>query len=181
MTHSTLRPFRLFDCFDPLDSKDPDVQALLMADLYSNFFQWIKQSIVLVESFIPADALIAIFLFSIIAFIGTLIAIPAILIRLPEDYFGEEKPHSWMSTYHPIIRKISFLLKNGVGYIFLLAGIAMLVLPGQGILTMLIGISLIDFPGKRKFEKKLICLPGVLKTINALRQKYGKPPLSVNC
>ena len=142
---------------------------------------WIEQSMTLVESFIPGNVLIAIFIVSIIAFVGTLLAIPAILLRLPEDYFDEEKPHTWMETYHPIIRKISLFLKNGVGYIFLLAGIAMLVLPGQGILTMLIGVSLIDFPGKRKFEKKLICLPGVLKTINALRQKYGKPPLSVEC
>ena len=152
-----------------------------MAEMFSSFHQWVKQGIVLIESVIPGEVLIAIFVVSIIAFIGTLVAIPAILIRLPADYFEEEKPHTWMETYHPIIRKISLFLKNGVGYIFRLAGIAMLVLPGQGILTMLIGVSLIDFPGKRKFEKKLICLPGVLKTINALRQKYGKPPLSVQC
>ncbi len=152
-----------------------------MTNLFSGLYQWINQGIVLIESVIPSEVLIAIFVVSIVAFIGTLVAIPAILIRLPADYFEEEKPHTWMETYHPIIRKISIFLKNGVGYIFLLAGIAMLVLPGQGILTMLIGVSLIDFPGKRKFEKKLICLPGVLKTINALREKYGKSPLSVQC
>lgn len=152
-----------------------------MTELFTGLQDWVKQSFAIIESLIPGEVLIAIFLISIIAFIGTLVAIPAILLRLPADYFEEEKPHTWMETYHPIIRKISIFLKNGVGYIFLLAGIAMLILPGQGILTMLIGVSLIDFPGKRKFEKKLICLPGVLKTINALRQKYGKHPLSVNC
>ena len=152
-----------------------------MTDLFTGLQQWIEQSLVIIESLIPGEVLIAIFLVSIIAFVGTLVAIPAILIRLPADYFNDEKPHRWMNTYHPIIRKISIFLKNGVGGIFLLAGIAMLVLPGQGILTMLIGVSLIDFPGKRKFEKKLICLPGVLKIINALRQKYGKLPLSVQC
>ena len=152
-----------------------------MTEIFNGLQRLIEQSMVLVESVIPGEWLIAIFLISILAFIGTLVAIPPILIRLPADYFKEEKSHMWMNTHHPIIRKISIFFKNGVGYIFLLAGIAMLVLPGQGILTMLIGISLIDFPGKRKFEKKLICLPGVLKTINALRQKYGKPPLTVNC
>ena len=141
----------------------------------------IEQSMLIIESYIPGDVLIAIFLLSIIAFIGTLVAIPAILIRLPADYFHEEAPHNWLNNHHPIIRKMAIFLKNGVGYIFLIAGIAMLVLPGQGILTMLIGVSLIDFPGKRKFEKKLVCLPGVLKTINALRQKYGKTPLQVQC
>lgn len=152
-----------------------------MSDMFSSFYQWINQGMVFVESFIPGEVLIAIFVVSIIAFIGTLVAIPAILIRLPADYFDEDKPHTWMEAHHPIIRQTSLFLKNGVGYIFLLAGIAMLVLPGQGILTMLIGVSLIDFPGKRKFERKLICLPGVLKTINALRQKYRKPPLSLQC
>ena len=152
-----------------------------MTELFSGIPQWVTQSIGFVESFIPGEVLIAIFVVSIVAFIGTLVAIPAILLRLPADYFNEDIPHTWMETYHPIIRKITLFLKNGIGYIFLLAGIAMLVLPGQGILTMLIGVSLIDFPGKRKFEKKLICLPGVLKTINALRQKYRKPPLSLQC
>jgi hypothetical protein len=152
-----------------------------MTELFAGFQKWFTQSIAIIESVVPGEVLIAIFLVSIIAFIGTLVAIPAILIRLPADYFNEEKPHRWMNTYHPIIRKISLFLKNGIGYIFLLAGIAMLVLPGQGILTMLIGVSLIDFPGKRKFEKKLMCLPGVLKTINALRRKYGKHPFSVQC
>ena len=152
-----------------------------MTDLFTELQKLIQQSFAIIESVIPGEVLIAIFVVSIIAFIGTLVAIPAILIRLPADYFDEEKPHTWMKTYHPIIRKISLFLKNGVGYIFLLAGFAMLVLPGQGLLTMLIGVSLIDFPGKRQFEKKLMCLPGVLKTINALRQKYGKPPFSVQC
>jgi hypothetical protein len=152
-----------------------------MTELFAGLQNWFTQSIAIIESVIPGEVLIAIFLVSLIAFIGTLVAIPAILIRLPANYFNEEKPHRWMNTHHPIIRKISIFLKNGVGCIFLLGGMAMLVLPGQGILTMLIGVSLIDFPGKRKFEKKLICLPGVLKTINALRQKYGKHPLSVQC
>ncbi len=152
-----------------------------MTDLFTGLQQWIEQSLVIIESLIPGEVLIAIFLVSIIAFVGTLVAIPAILIRLPADYFNEKKSPRWMNTYHPIIRKISVFLKNGVGCVFLLAGIAMLVLPGQGILTMLIGVSLLDFPGKRKFEKKLICLPGVLKIINALRQKYGKHPLSLQC
>jgi len=63
--------------------------------------------------------------------------------------------------------------------VLLAAGIAMLVLPGQGILTMLIGISLVDFPGKRQLERKLIGQPAVLNTINKVREKFGRPPLTV--
>ena len=151
-----------------------------MAGVFTELVEWGTETFALIDSLIPGEVLIGIAILSILAFIGTLIAIPAILIRLPADYFDDEKPHTWMETYHPIIRKISIFLKNAIGCIFLLAGIAMLVLPGQGLLTMLIGVSLIDFPGKRKFEKKLICLPGVLKTINALRKKYEKPPFPFN-
>jgi hypothetical protein len=53
----------------------------------------------------------------------------------------------------------------------------MLFLPGQGILTMLIGISLMNFPGKHHLEAKLIGQPTVLSAINAMRKKFGKPPL----
>ena len=70
-------------------------------------------------------------------------------------------------------------IKNGLGLVFLLAGFAMLFLPGQGVLTMLIGVSLIDFPGKRTIERKLIGSPAVLKSINALRRKFGKPPFTL--
>jgi hypothetical protein len=66
-----------------------------------------------------------------------------------------------------------------VGLVFLLAGFAMLFLPGQGILTMLIGISLMDFPGKRMLERKLVGRPAVLKTINMMRAKFDRPPLTV--
>ena len=118
---------------------------------------------------------------SLAAFIGTLIAIPQILKRLPADYFDEQVHRPWMPGHCPVVRTLTFFLKNLLGMVFLLAGIAMLFLPGQGLLTMLIGVSLIDFPGKRKLERKLICLPGVLKVINGLREKHGKPPLSVQC
>ena len=131
------------------------------------------------EQFISTETLIIISVVSLIFFVGTLLAIPAILVRLPSDYFVEETPRVWLDGNHPLIRGMGLLLKNGVGLIFLLAGIAMLVLPGQGILTMLIGISLIDFPGKRNLERKLISLPKVFQGINALREKFGKPPFQL--
>jgi hypothetical protein len=71
------------------------------------------------------------------------------------------------------------ILKNILGALFVLAGVAMLVLPGQGILTILIGLSLTDFPGKRDLELKLIKKPSVYKAINWMRRKYKKPPLQI--
>jgi hypothetical protein len=81
-----------------------------------------------------------------------------------------------MEDHHPILRHVGLAIKNVVGTIFLVAGFAMLFLPGQGLLTMVIGISLIDFPGKRKIEKRLVSQPTIFQAINALREKFGKPP-----
>lgn len=129
---------------------------------------------------IPAEAWIGLTVFSLVAFLGTLIAVPAILIRLPTDYFEDHHPRTWMAGYHPITRTIGLVLKNIIGVIFLLAGLAMLVLPGQGVLTLVIGLSLIDFPGKRKLEQQLVAKPIIFNTINALRGKFGKPPLTLS-
>jgi hypothetical protein len=84
-----------------------------------------------------------------------------------------------MPDHHPVLRLLGLVAKNAVGAVFLAVGIALLFLPGQGILTILLGISLMDFPGKRYCERKIVGQPTVLKAINALREKYAKPPLTV--
>lgn len=116
---------------------------------------------------------------SIVGFVGSLIGIPWVLVRLPAHYFDTRVPREWMNGRHPVLRAIGTILKNIVGLVFLLAGIAMLVLPGQGILTMLIGISLMDFPGKHRLEAKLVGQPLVLQTINKVRARFGRAPLVV--
>lgn len=138
----------------------------------------IDQFIQFAESWISKEMWIGLFVFSVVAFLGTLVAIPTILVRLPQDYFQNHHHKPWFANHHQVIRIIGILAKNVAGIIFLLAGIAMLVLPGQGLMTMLLGILFIDFPGKHRLEKKLIQHPKILKTINALREKAGKPPLT---
>lgn len=131
------------------------------------------------EALLSKEVLSSLVIFSAVAFIGSLIAIPLILVRLPPHYFDERHPRKWMENHHPVLRLVGHILKNAVGFVLLAAGIAMLVLPGQGILTMLIGISLVDFPGKRQLERKLIGQPAVLNAINKIREKFGRPPLTV--
>ena len=131
------------------------------------------------EALLSTDILSGLVVLSIVGFIGSLVAIPLILVRLPAHYFDERHPRKWMENHHPALRLIGHVLKNVVGFVLLAAGIAMLVLPGQGILTMLIGISLVDFPGKRQLERKLIGQPAILNTINKVREKFGQPPLTV--
>ncbi len=132
-----------------------------------------------VSSYVPGQVLIWLAVSSVFMFIGTLVAIPIILMRLPADYFDVRKPRPWMENHHPMLRLVGHLVKNVVGAIFLFAGFLMLLLPGQGVLTMLIGLSLIEFPGKRKLEAKIVGQSTVLSTINALRAKFDKPPLVI--
>lgn len=133
----------------------------------------------MMEILLSKELLFTLFLLSIAGFLGSLIAIPVLLVRLPADYFHENNPRDWLPDRHPVLRGIGIAVKNFAGAMFLLAGLAMLFLPGQGILTMLIGISLMDFPGKRRLERRLIAQPAVLRTINRLRQRFGRPPLII--
>lgn len=132
-----------------------------------------------VEAVLTKEVLIWLGVSSVVFFVGTLIAIPFILIRLPPHYFDERHPRRWMPNRSPVLRLLGLIAKNAVGTVFLAVGIALLFLPGQGILTILLGISLLDFPGKRYIERKIIGQPTVLKAVNALRTKYNKPPFTV--
>jgi hypothetical protein len=131
------------------------------------------------QAIIPVKMLVGLTVASLVGFIGSLIAIPLILVRLPPDYFDIRVPRHWMKDHHPVLRLVGLVLKNAVGLVFLLAGFAMLFLPGQGILTMLIGVSLLDFPGKRRLEATLIGQPTVLSAINSMRNKFNKPSLVI--
>jgi hypothetical protein len=132
-----------------------------------------------VQQWIPVDVLYGLAVASVIGFIGSLIAIPLILVRLPADYFDTRTPRHWMKDHHPVLRLLGVLVKNVVGVVFVLAGFAMLFLPGQGLLTILIGVSLMDFPKKRALEAKMVGQPTLLGVINSMRLKFGKPPLTM--
>ncbi len=116
---------------------------------------------------------------SVISFIGSLIIIPWLIIRLPENYFlGSERRLSKIKNLHPVVYITIKILKNIAGVLLFLLGLIMLALPGQGILTMLIGLSLMDFPAKYKFEKYLLSRPAVTKSMNWVRKKAKKAPLN---
>ncbi|SER04225.1 hypothetical protein SAMN05421690_100674 [Nitrosomonas sp. Nm51] len=132
-----------------------------------------------IEQWIPVDVLIQLSIISLISFIASLVVIPIILIRLPHDYFDINVCRHWMKDHHPILRIFGLIAKNMLGGGFFLAGFIMLFLPGQGILTMLIGLSFIDFPKKRLLEARIIQQPVILRTINSVRQRYNKSPLTL--
>jgi len=117
---------------------------------------------------------------SIIVFIGTLVAIPLLVIHMPTDYFTRRrKPLKSLSQGHAAVRILVLVFKNLAGMIFILSGIMMLVLPGQGVISLLIGLMLVNFPGKRDLELRIIRQQTVFRALNWMRLRAQKPPLKL--
>ncbi len=112
----------------------------------------------------------------LLVFLGSLVAIPVIIVLMPQDYFV--RMERGLLQRKPL-RQVLHVFKNVLGCILLLAGIAMLVLPGQGLLTILIGLSLIDFPGKHGLQLRLVRIPRIRRSIQWIRHKAGRPPLAL--
>ncbi len=115
---------------------------------------------------------------SALAFVGTLIIVPIIVVRIPSDYFehASRQPAPW-ADQHVIVRVLLLATKNVLGGCLFLVGLAMLVFPGQGLLTIAIGLMLLDFPGKYRAERRLVAWKPVLQAINWLRRRAGRTPL----
>jgi hypothetical protein len=125
-------------------------------------------------------ALLAFGLFAL-TFVISVVAVAAVIIRLPADYFREDYV-SPLAEQHPIVRWTGVVVKNAGGALLVLLGLLLSLpgIPGQGLLTILIGVMLLDFPGKRRIERRLVSRPRVLAGINALRTRFGKAPLRLD-
>lgn len=124
------------------------------------------------------SVLLGVLLF-LVTFTISLAIVSFIMVRIPADYFQQDRPRDLWSDRHPAVRLLGVSAKNLLGILLVVLGILMSIpgVPGQGILTILLGIMLLDFPGKRNLEHKLVSRPQVLKTINKLRHRFGKPSL----
>ncbi|WP_168203592.1 PGPGW domain-containing protein [Oceanispirochaeta crateris] len=113
---------------------------------------------------------------SLLTFAGTILILPVLLIRIPEDYFlksGAKQDHKYKGNI------IFHIAKNLAGILFLLMGFIMLFIPGQGLLTILAGLWLMDFPGKRALEVRIIHTKSIYRGIDYIRRKAGKPSLKL--
>ncbi len=117
---------------------------------------------------------------SVVVFVGSLLLMPALVVRIPADYFANDKrsPSRWTGM-NPVARLVLRIGKNMLGYVFILAGVAMLALPGQGVLTIVLGVLLVDGPGKYRFERWLVRRRWVHRPINWLRRRRGCEPLNL--
>jgi hypothetical protein len=98
--------------------------------------------------------------------------------RVSPDYFVSQEPSAstWRSR-HPVVRLLGHVVKNAIGVVLLIVGLAMLVLPGQGMLTIVVALMLLDFPGKRRLTLRILRQRHVRSAINWMRAMAKQPPL----
>ena len=118
--------------------------------------------------------------FSVLALLVSALALPHFVAAIPDDYFSKDTNLDDLRASLSIGEIVILALKNVVGVILILCGIAMLVLPGQGLLTLFAGIVLADFPGKHRLVRRIIQVPAVLDTLNYFRRKKNKPEFELN-
>jgi len=118
---------------------------------------------------------------SVVTFVGTVTLVPLLVIRIPADYFSQDRrKRKWLAGRHPAFRYVLLAGKNLFGYVFVAVGLALLLLPGQGLLTIFIGVTLLDFPGKYHVERWVVTRPRVLRSVNWLRRRARRAPLAVD-
>jgi hypothetical protein len=116
---------------------------------------------------------------SVVLLVVSLWASYRYLVSIPSDYFSHShRPLETWRESHPALRWSILVGKNVLGVVLIILGLIMLFTPGQGILTLLLGVSLADIPGKRSVERRLIRQPQVLRVVNRMRDRAGKPPLT---
>lgn len=116
---------------------------------------------------------------SLIFFLGSLLLLPWVVARIPRDYFVRPGRPLLRGRGRPVWRALGLALKNLLGVVFVLAGIAMLILPGQGILCIFVGLTLIDFPGKFRAECWLVTRRPIARALQWMRRHRGRPPLKL--
>lgn len=112
------------------------------------------------------------FVASLASLLLAALLLPWLVTRLPADWFlatPARRPRGPVAG-------LLWLLRNALGVVFLVAGVAMLVLPGQGLLTILLGLLLADVPGKRALVRRLVARPGIRAALDRLRARAGKEP-----
>ncbi len=119
---------------------------------------------------------------SLATVVGSLIALPLVVVRMHPDYFlsTHPPPDSWRGR-HPVVRVLLLTAKNSFGAILVLLGVLLSIplVPGQGVITILLGLSLLDLPGKRALERRIARQPPILAAINWMRRRAGRPAVRI--
>ena len=134
-----------------------------------NNYPWLIQLWAVLEPLLPV-----LLISGIILILVTTLAIPLLLIRLPEDYFTtRRKPHV---NRGPVALTL-YLLRNTIATLLIIIGFIMMLLPGPGLLVLLVGIATSTYAGKYKLERAIVRQRPVFNMINWIRARYQRPPI----
>lgn len=115
---------------------------------------------------------------SIAMFFGSIAVAWVLIVRMPTDFLSRDhRVPSAFATRHPLVRLTWRVVRNLIGVVFVTTGVVMLLTPGQGILFIFLGTTMVDFPRKEQVIRRLLGRRGILKVINRIRGKAGKPQL----
>jgi hypothetical protein len=109
-------------------------------------------------------------------FVIGFLLVPPLAVKLPADHFIRPEP---ALDRRSIRAWIWYVSRNLFALVLLVAGVAMILLPGPGIITIIVAIAVADFPGKRRVERAFIRTWIVRTALNAMRSKYGAPPMII--
>lgn len=100
-----------------------------------------------------------------------------VILVLPPDYFVRKRPAAL--DPRPIVRLVLLIARNLLGGLLLVVGLVMALplVPGPGLVFVLIGMGLVDFPGKRALELRLLRQRRLLRSVNAIRARFGRQAL----
>ena len=116
---------------------------------------------------------------SLAMFLVSIILVPVFVQTLPADYFKKRKIRSKPAWVPFPLHVLYLVVKNTIGIVLIILGLAMIVLPGQGLITLIIGIILTDIPGERKAFLFVLRRTPVLKAMNWLRKKKNIAPFEL--
>src|SRR5690554_1970923 len=106
--------------------------------------------------------------------IASAVALPWILIRLPEDYFVATQQHK---PDRSPLGWLVWLLRNSLAIVLFIVGLLMLVLPGQGLLMILIAIGASTLHHKYTLERVIIRRKTVFDAVNWVRGRFNRRPM----
>jgi hypothetical protein len=118
---------------------------------------------------------------SVLVFFGSLVIAWLLILRLPEDHLCRPTPTNCRKTpQSPLSYFVRKTVLNSLGFILLMTGIIMQFTPGQGVLFILLGVTLMDLPYKHEMTRRLARRKGILRIINRIRRRSGKPALTTD-
>lgn len=108
--------------------------------------------------------------------VATALLVPRLVAALPSDEFRvQRRPRQRWRNHGATVGTVLRIIRNLVGALCVLIGIAMLVLPGQGLLTIFVGVLFLEFPGKRRVVLAAVSKSPVQRALNWMRRRRGVP------